>query len=96
MASTEVLLFLLSKRPRQCRQTTQVHVLYKVRLFFFLHGLVHGLQLPVHGHGEAEQAVGFAVSPHHTGRVQVEGGTFQQEEQEKRQSTGGSGLHGSG
>lgn len=64
--------------------------------FLLLHCLVHGLQLSVHGHGEAEKAAGFAVSPQHIGRVQVEGGTFQQEDKEQRQSTGGSGLHGSG
>lgn len=63
-----------------------------------LHSLVLRLELPVHGHGEAEQAAAIAVLPHDIVQVQVEGGqpaTSEQKNDEQRQSTGGPGLHAS-
>lgn len=40
------------------------------------HGFVLWLELPVHGHGEAEQAVGIAARlAHHILGVQVKGAT---------------------
>lgn len=62
-----------------------------------LHSLVLRLELPVHGHGEAEQAAGIALPLHDIVQVQVKGGqpaTSQQKDDEQRQSTGGPVHHG--
>lgn len=51
------------------------------------HCFVLRLELPVHGHGEAEQAVGVAARhAHHIVGVQVEGATRRDQDGQQRES----------